>query len=163
MNQEQLRRLGFVAGAGVFVLALIAQFSRVDPGLALLLSIGAGFGFGLAVYLAGSVVAMPPAAPDQAPPSAEAAPGAESPYELPPLAEAGERPTEKTAAEGADLHQTVRLDEGGVDYVLPEVSPEELFKEREGIDEEFLRQGMGIEEAAVASENVNKGTEEGGN
>ncbi len=150
MSADQLRRISVVVGGGVFVLLLIGQLARVELGLALLLSLGAGVGLGLAVYLVGSFLSL-------ARPSAEPAPA--SPASAPNPDETAQQPAGEVAG-GADLHQTIRLDEGEVDYVLPEVSPEEVFKEREGIDEDFLKQG--IEDLGATSENKVKGPGEGG-
>ncbi|MEK7475464.1 MAG: hypothetical protein AAB152_07480 [Candidatus Coatesbacteria bacterium] len=56
-----------------------------------------------------------------------------------------------------DLHQTVRLDQPDMQYALAELTPEEILKEREGIDEAFLKAGIGLEEIPGASNNVGEG------
>jgi len=56
-----------------------------------------------------------------------------------------------------DLHQTVRLDQGDLQYRMAELTPEEVLKEREGIDEAFLKAGIGLEETPGASENKGEG------
>jgi hypothetical protein len=56
-----------------------------------------------------------------------------------------------------DLHQTVRLDQGDLQYALAELTPEEILKDREGIDEAFLKAGIGLEETPGPSENVGEG------
>ena len=129
----------------MFVLSLFVQIGRVEPGIALLVALLTGLLVGGAVFLAG-VMAEMTAAP---PPVREA----QAPAEEPPSAldETRTLPASEVDA-AADLHQTVRLDPGVVDYVLPEVSHEDLFRDREGIDEMFLKQG--IEELGAASENV---------
>jgi hypothetical protein len=167
VNEEQLRRTSAIAGAGSFVLALLGCLVVVEPGIALLTALGAGVALGLGVFVAGSVtllarpVAPPPPRPvapsridvtvaEAAPPDAMAGPPNEGTAHLSP----------DDVVRAADLHQTIRLDEAQTDYVLPEFSPEELFRDREGIDEQFLKAGIGIEDSGTPSDNVTKAPEE---
>lgn len=155
MNDDRLKRFSVAAGGGVFVLSLVGQLAYVELGFALLVSVGVGVGLGLGCYVVGSILLLANAsAPPESP--AEGAAGQASALEGQPgepglQDTATATPAAGEAAPQADLYQTVRLDEGNVDFVLPEVSPEELIKEREGIDETVLKQG--IEESAPTSEN----------
>jgi hypothetical protein len=149
MTHDTLKRLSLVAGGAVFVLALLVQLPHAEPGQALMLALGAGVGLGLAGYLVGSIMSLarePGAA-------AEPSPAAPDPEKTTALS-SGE------VAKAAGFEQTVRLEAGKVDYLLPEISPEELFREREGINEAFLRQG--IEGAGSLSENTMESKGEGG-
>ena len=154
MNDDRLKRFSVVAGGGVFVLSLVGQLAYVELGFALLVSVGVGVGLGLGCYVVGSILLLANAsAPPESP--AEGVEGQASTQEGQPgepgLQDTATATPAGEAAPQADLYQTVRLDEGNVDFVLPEVSPEELIKEREGIDETVLKQG--IEESAPTSEN----------
>jgi len=152
MNGAFLRRAGAAAGVGIFVLSLFVQIGRADSGVALFVALLAGLGVGGAVFLAGvmaDATAKPPVV-TQAPPPPEAPPSLEDTRTLPP----------EEVSQAADLHQTVKLDQGVVDYILPEVSHEDLFRDREGIDETFLKQG--IEELGASSENIPEVKPEGG-
>lgn len=167
MPEEQLRRTSAIAGAGGFVLALLGSLVVVDPGAALLVALGTGVALGLGLFAAGSVSRLSrpvvPPAPRAPRPDAPGTPAA--PTE--PEGGMAGPPSEDTAqlspddiVRAADLHQTIRLDQDQTDYVLPEFTPEELFRDREGIDEQFLRAGIGIEESGTPSDNVTKAPEE---
>lgn len=146
------RRFAAAAGAGLFVLVVLGALLVVDPGAAMLLGLAAGAGAGTLVYLAGTLraISREPAVPPA--PAEIAAEPADA------VAEPGPQDTARLSPEdvlrAADLHSTVRLEPGAVDYLLPEVTPEAVLREREGIDEAFLRAGVGIEESATPSENV---------
>ena len=161
MNDDRLRRFSVVAGGGVFVLTLVGQLAFVELGFALLLSVGVGVGLGLGCYVVGSVLLLAKTpAPLESP--AEGTAGQISAQENQPGQPGLEGAVPAAPGEAApqpDLYQTVRLEEGTVDFVLPEVSPEELIKEREGIDETVLKQG--IEESAPTSENSGRSQGEG--
>jgi hypothetical protein len=88
---------------------------------------------------------------------AAAAPPGAAPAGAEPHATTAEDTAQITAdqvVKATDLHQTVRLDAADLQYALAELSPEDVLREREGIDEAFLRAGAGIEEPKGASENV---------
>jgi|SRR6185503_5180307 len=166
IQDEPLRRTGAIAGAGTFVLTLLGALIVWEPGVALLAALGGGIAVGAGVFVAGTLadLSRPLAAPAPRP----AAAGTDVPAPEPPSPMAGP-PTDDTArlspddvVRAADLHQTIRLDQEHLDYVLPEFSPEDLFKEREGIDEQFLKAGIGIDETGTPSDNVIKGPEDTG-
>jgi len=163
MQEDLLRRTSAIAGAGAFVLALLGCLVVVEPGVALLTALGTGVALGLGLFAVGSVnrLSRPivPMEPRAARPVRPDPDGAGAPA---PDAGAGMAgpPSEDTAhlspddiVRAADLHQTIRLDQDQTDYVLPEFTPEELFRDREGIDEQFLKAGIGIEESGTPSDN----------
>jgi hypothetical protein len=165
MNEEQLRRTSVIAGAGAFILALLGCLVVAEPGAALLIALGTGVALGGGAYAAGSISRLshppePPARPR--PPRVDRTVPAAGPEPADTGLLAGP-PDEGTAhlspddvVRAADLHQTIRLDEGNAEYVLPEFSPEELFRDREGIDEQFLKAGIGLEDSATPSDNTSK-------
>ena len=160
MDGQQVRRVGAVAGAGTFLVALIGCLVVLEPGTALLVSLGAGVALGLGIFLAGSIAMLNAPLPlSAAVARAESPAGAVSARSAAPDVMTSP-PNEDTARlspdeviRSADLHQTVRLDQDHLEYVLPEMTPEDIFREREGIDEQFLRAGIGIEEPRPASDN----------
>jgi len=150
---------GAVAGIGTFVLAVLLLLLFVSPEAALLGGLAAGLVTGIAVFGFAALVRLAPVPPRPA--AAPAAAGVdrtvgEAPAATPPSRDLSEtaRLSPEEVLKAADLHQTIRLDQGGLDIVLPEVSPESVLRDREGIDEAFLRAGLGIEEGGLASENV---------
>lgn len=145
------RRLGAVVGALLFVLLLLGQLAGGDPGRALLVALGGGAVAGVLTFVvvASRGLAVPPlptGAEASADPAAETVAAAG-----PPGPDETRRISPAEVAPAVDPSQTVRLDEAGLDYVLPEINPEELFREREGIDEASL--SAGIADLAAPSEN----------
>ena len=152
MKEEDFRRLGGLAGGSVFILSLLFLLLKSTPFNAVLWSLAAGVFFGVGVYVVGSLIALgkEPATPPAAP--VEAARPAQ-PDET-RLFSAQDIPN------GAGLDQTVRIEPGTLDYILPEISPEQVLKEREGLDIGALEEG--IEASRKARENLTKGDEQGG-
>ncbi len=153
MKEEDIRRLGGILGLLIFVISLLILLLKTGPASALLFALAAGVGCGFAVY---ATVLLTTMARTSAPSAAA----------MPP-AEGTEGVSDETrkfgpGEMGSGLDQTVRLAPGTLEYVLPEISPEEVLKEREGIDMDFLQQG--IEGVAKARENMLGKTEspEGG-
>jgi len=160
MQEELLRRTSAIAGAGAFVLSLLGCLVFVEPGVALLMALGAGVATGLGFFTVGSVnrlsrpiIPMAPRAVRPEPVGDGApAPAAGTAFSGPPNDDTAHLSPDDIVR-AADLHQTIRLDQDQTDYVLPEFTPEELFRDREGIDEQFLKAGMGIEESGTPSDN----------
>src|SRR5882724_4867023 len=122
MSNDQLRRTSVIAGSGGFVLALLGCLIVVEPGTALLIALGAGVALGTGLFAAGTVVTLsrPPALPAPRPVTR----AAQAPAEAPVGPTAGP-PNDDTArlspddvVRAADLHQTIRLDQEHLDYVL---------------------------------------------
>ncbi len=129
-------RLGAVAGTTVFIIALLAQLARVEPALALLVALGAGTAAGLACYTAASAFALlrpeeRVAVRPRPRPAPVAADGEEAEVGGAPAPEpvVGE-PAAPGLDRAADLQQTVRLDETGLDAVLGEDLAAELARAR---------------------------------
>lgn len=151
MKEEDFRRLGGLAGGAVFIMALLFLLLKAAPLNALLGALAAGMLSGFCVYVAGSLVsaAREPATP----------PPVEEPKSVQPdetrLFSAQDIPDGATG-----LDQTVRIEPGTLDYILPELSPEQVLKEREGLDIGSLE--AGIEASRNAREDSSKGNEQGG-
>lgn len=182
MSPDARNRFAAVAGAGVFVLALLSLLVVAEPARALLLALIAGVAGGLGVLALAAAAgpaapvpvgrrvdriaaepAVPPPAPDL-PPAIPLPDGLAPPPFIPGgLSSTGPSPAETTqiSAEdlqrATDLHQTIRLDADSLQYALPDVSAEDILREREGIDEAFLKAGAGIDEPGNASENTGGG------
>jgi len=144
-REEDFRRLGGIAGGAVFILALPLLLLRVGPGAAMLVALAAGLAMGAAVYLGGTLVSLARTPAEPPPPPVAPAPA---------LDETRRFGKEDVAAAGG-LDQTVRIEPGSLDYVVPELSPEQILKEREGLDMGMLEQG--IEADRQARENLFKG------
>jgi len=151
MKEEDFRRLGGLAGGAVFIMALLLLLLKATPFNALLGALAAGIASGVAVYLVGAIVAIgrEPAVPVPPPVETQAS---SSPDET--------RIFSPQDVTGTGLDQTVRLEPGTLEYILPEMSPEQILKEREGLDIGVLEQGL--EASQKASETLVKGEGEGG-
>jgi len=124
MNSEAVKRMSLVVGMGVFVLSLFLLLVFLDAGLALLVAAGAGLASGAAGYGAGLVLGLseaPPVPPLPPPPLEPVTPEMEDTKKIEPA----------DLGPGPDLDRTVRLDKEGLDYVLPGLSPEDLFSGKE--------------------------------
>ena len=184
MTGHARSRFAAVTGAGVFLLALLAALAATAPATALLAALVAGLAAGGAAYAvtslgAGSGDDRPvttgrrldrmAGAPAPGPEAAVASVAVPDPGLAPPPfipgRGGGDGPAPgDTARLGAaelanvtDLHQTIRLDAEAIQYALPDVSAEDILREREGIDEAFLKAGAGIDEPPIPSENTGGG------
>jgi len=153
VKEEDFRRLGGLAGGAVFIMALLFLLLKASPFNALLAASAAGLVAGLGVYVAGTLILL------------GSAPAAPPP---PPVDQAKtSQPDEtrlfssKDLPSGEALDQTVRIEPGSLDYILPEISPEQVLKEREGLDIGALEEG--IDASLLARENKIKGDEQGVN
>ena len=151
MKEEDFRRLGGIAGGGVFILSLPILLLRFGPAPALLTALAGGLVAGTVVYLGGALLSAAgeprsPAPPEQT--GTGPSPDETRNFGLDDIAGAG------------GLDQTIRLDPGTLNYVVPELSPEQVLKDREGLDMDVIQQG--IEGSAKARENLSKGDEQGG-
>jgi len=135
----------------VFIMSLLLLLLKADPFNALLLALAAGMIAGVGVYVVGSLIAVgsEPATP---PPPVEVAKPAQ-PDETRLF-------SSQDIPNGAGLDQTVRIEPGTLDLILPEISPEQVLKEREGLDIGALEEGL--EASRKAREDLMKGEEQGG-
>lgn len=182
MTGDARSRFAAVTGAGVFLLVLLGSLVVAGPAAAMLYALVAGVASGIAVLVvtaaAGSgapvpagrrvdrVAAEPVTVPAESiPPPPPLPDGLAPPPFVPGGPGGGGAPGPDDTARifggdlpaGADLHQTIRLDAESLQYALPDVSAEDILREREGIDEAFLKAGAGIDEPGTASENVGGG------
>ncbi len=184
MTAGARQRFAAVAGAGVFLLALLGCLVVATPAAALLYAlvaglVGGGAGWAVVTLVSGGADDGPVTTgrrvdrmatePVEAPePPASASPPPDPGLIPPPFVPGdtgGVGPSPHDTARLApgdlnkvtDLHQTIRLDADVLQYALPDVSAEDILREREGIDEAFLKAGAGIEESGPASENVGGG------
>lgn len=152
MKEEDFRRLGGLAGGAVFIMALLFLMLKSAPLNALLGALAAGLVAGVGVYVVGAliVVGMEPAVPP--PPPVEASKPAQ-PDETKLF-------SAKDIPDGVGLDQTVRIEPGTLDYILPEISPEQVLKDREGLDIGAMEEG--IEASRKARETIEKEDAQGG-
>ena len=152
MKEEDVRRFSGVLGCAGFILVLLVMLVKTTPGGALMGALAAGLVSGFLAYAVGYGV-MLSRAPAPPPPAPEPEAPAVSPDET--------RRFSPDDIGTARLDQTVKLEPGSLDYILPEFSPEQVLKEREGLDIELLEKG--IEGTPRPSENtVTKDLGQGG-
>ena len=131
-------------------MSLLLLLLKASAFNAILLALSAGMVAGVGVYLVGSIIAVgsEPATP---PP----------PVEAPKPAQPDETKlfSAQDLTSGAGLDQTVRIEPGTLDLILPEISPEQVLKEREGLDIGALEEG--IEASRKAREDSMMGNNQG--
>jgi len=140
--------MSLVVGTGVFVLSLMLFVVFLDAGVALLVAAGAGLAAGAAGYGAGLMMGL-----SEAPPAPPLPPAPPEPPK--PEMEETKKIEPSDLGPGPDLERTVRLDKEGLDYVLPGLSPEDLFsgKEQNLEDTATLAALAGIEGGPAVEEN----------
>ena len=153
MKEEDFRRIGGLAGGAVFIMSLLLLLLKATPFNALLWSLAAGMVSGIGVYVIGSVIVMgaEPATPE----------ASKVEDEKPSLPDETRLFSARDIPGDVPLDQTVRIEPGTLDYILPEISPEQVLKDREGLDIGALEQG--IEASRKARDTIGKsGDEQGG-
>ncbi len=153
MDDAAVRRLSAIAGGCVFILALLAQLTRPNLGMALLVAMACGLFVGALAYAAGmiAILGRPPAS--VAPAEAAKADGQGEP-DGPPAPEETQKIEPKAPSDEGDMQQTVRLDEAGLDKLVPGMTAEEIQREVESLEKAMAEEG--IEERADARENTSE-------
>jgi hypothetical protein len=131
-------------------MSLLLLLLKVSPINAVLWATALAMISGVGVYVAGALVVL---GREPAPP-----PPVEAPKPLQP--DETRLFSAKDIPDGPALDQTVRIEPGSLDYILPEISPEQVLKEREGLDIGALEEG--IEASRIAREDSGKGEGQGG-
>ncbi len=168
MDGAAVKRLSAIAGGCVFILALLAQLARPNLGIALLTAMACGLVVGAVSYAAGmiAILGRPPASASPAPSADAAIAGGTAEGEAGEKAgpEEAKRSEPEVAGDEGDLQQTVRLDEAGLDKLVPGMTAEEIQREVQSLEKAMAEEG--IEERPEARENINEESREtpkGGN